>query len=1260
MKHSSDSERRRLTKSFARAGFGLTRSSRQFSTNSVTHRRPRQLAAVFAVVALIATGAVPAYAEDAPEEQPIVATQAQAETPAPPVEEPVEPEPPVVEEPPVTPPPPPPAEPTPPAPSPEPAPPAEPEPEPEVTEPKVTAPEAKQKEAPAPAADVEDDAKQAEPELPYLKWRAVDEAGATLTDVTFKLEGPRTPGMKDDEENPDAPWTAGLSMTVIDNIGQEGYVGADQDPAPGVFLVEELTHDADQTRTYEVAAEDQFRVRPATAPAGLQVLDDAEWTQFDAATTSETPVDIVTLVSVEPAEQTVQPLAAEDSLIMPMAAPPGAAAMGVYTSAGDRTNPTGWYSAGDPAEAAKLLTFTTDFEQVGQNWTLNATWTRPQGTGSMGWSLEYTNAPERWGGDNRGDNVLVPQPDRSRGGMVIFVHNDNSGNFTAQICRYTSQNNYPTGSGASTCRSISPSPITSENDGKTLHLSFTLTGDLVGTIGCPPTLGSTGYVRSWTGGNNHSSRNVQAWVAPVAVDPPSNCGDTTLRITKMGDRTTTNLIPGNNLTQGTPVPGAVYEAYTDSNGQPSGPSLGTCTTAANGVCEIVLSNGISANEVWVVETSTPTGWSQITSLGTGDYNSTKSVTPYQFRVSMGTGSNDVTRNVTADANRPNTNLSGAWVNMRNNPPFPEYCGLNLAMVFDKSTSIDSREMELFRDAAKLFVGSTGLGGTPSHATMFSFNTTASTINSGNSYDLSTPGSSGGNTGYLGAIEQIEDQLSGSGSGYTNWDAALRLVKSTGNYDLVLFMTDGDPTTYGNGNNTSTNVHFRNVEQAVLSANALKNSVAPSGGTTKIVGVGVGLATNSDLNLKAITGPDINDDYFLADGFGGLEALLSEIALKNCGNTLTVIKEIQNADGDVITENAAGWEFTATGDVVNGTTAVQTTTNSGTVFNLTFNDSDLHTVSVSETPQSQYEYIGSRCTNAGGDVVETASGFTVELKYGMITSCTVTNREIPQDAELIWKKSDDQTPANMLGGSEWTILGPGHPEPGTVITDCVAADPEDCTGLDQDPAAGGFKLGELGMGDYTVTETKTPDGHSGTNSFTFTVNAETAGTVIDKGTFVNPRLTGTVIWTKISAMDDSLLSGSEWKIIGPAPATTELLIEDCVEAPCTGFEDQDPAGGQFKIEGLAWGSYTLVETKTPPGHLLDTTEHDFSVTVDNVSAVIDLGDIENVPATPPTIPLTGGIGTDQVLLAGAILLALALFGGIALQRRHRLMRGTTST
>lgn len=148
--------------------------------------------------------------------------------------------------------------------------------------------------------------------------------------------------------------------------------------------------------------------------------------------------------------------------------------------------------------------------------------------------------------------------------------------------------------------------------------------------------------------------------------------------------------------------------------------------------------------------------------------------------------------------------------------------------------------------------------------------------------------------------------------------------------------------------------------------------------------------------------------------------------------------------------------------------------------------------------------------------------------------------------------------------------------------------------------------------------------------------------------------GEIVWEKVDETKTERLAGSEWKLTGTgdfADAGIELEITDCIAdttAECTG-PDKDPVAGSFRITDLPWGSYELVETKAPPGFLLDSTVHEIEVGMGSFSTVtIDLGKIVNEQQDVPDIPLTGGMGTHIYLIGGGV--ALVLVAGMLVRRR----------
>lgn len=537
---------------------------------------------------------------------------------------------------------------------------------------------------------------------------------------------------------------------------------------------------------------------------------------------------------------------------------------------------------------------------------------------------------------------------------------------------------------------------------------------------------------------------------------------TTLHITKRGDRT------GGGVTDGSPLGGATFEAYSTSSSWPNGPTgaaLGTCTTdTSTGTCDITVEN--EDDGFWVVETSAPAGWHEVGSLGLGG----SSATEYRFHVESGPDwrSNTV-RDVPQDSDTSRLDDSDGWVNVRDNPAFPEKCGVSIALVFDTSGSISSSEMTSFKKAAKNFVGENALGGTPSTVTMLRFANTAQTMNGGASFNLSTE------SGWEDAQDEIDD-LPNAGNGSTNWDHAMRLVKSTGNFDMVLFMTDGDPTQYGStgSGGTGSSVQIANVEQAILSANAVKAEVGPGGSNTKIVGVGAGLGSNSDLNLAAISGPVAGEDYFLSSNFDTLASTLQDIATKNCGSTLTVVKQTVDAQGQVIDESADGWSMTASGANVDGSPSTQVTTNTGTNFELSFADGDSSgTVTVTETQKPGFSFDSATC-QSGDDELPTSDpasgdGFVVDVGQGTIVTCVIVNKQAPASVTIskIWSVEDGD------GTEIGSYSLPG--DEGTLPSWMSAVPSIDATGTEWGAANDGFAPGQTVNIGESVDDDGTPPG-----------------------------------------------------------------------------------------------------------------------------------------------------------------------------------------
>lgn len=276
--------------------------------------------------------------------------------------------------------------------------------------------------------------------------------------------------------------------------------------------------------------------------------------------------------------------------------------------------------------------------------------------------------------------------------------------------------------------------------------------------------------------------------------------------------------------------------------------------------------------------------------------------------------------------------------------------------------------------------------------------------------------------------------------------------------------------------------------------------------------------------------------------------------------------------------------------------------------------------------------------------------------------------------------------------------------------------------DMNTKAGYFKVVDLEDGTYTLTETVAPNGYSIAGPYTVTITTTNGVTsvsitngnsgLINDNKIPNIRNTGTISWNKISSDTDNTkkLSGSEWKLTQTQSfgwnATTSkaeytdidtaqqqaITITDCESGAgnaCSASESQtiydvDPVEGQFKLEGLEWGTYTLVETKAPDGYDVDTTVRTFTfgptagtdgtgtwksnsvrsktgdttgtfttsdVEYDSSVFTFSVNGIKNKPGV--ILPGTGGAG-DYWIYAAALVAALigVVAAGMALKVRRR--------
>ena len=499
----------------------------------------------------------------------------------------------------------------------------------------------------------------------------------------------------------------------------------------------------------------------------------------------------------------------------------------------------------------------------------------------------------------------------------------------------------------------------------------------------------------------------------TAAVPTPGPGEMVVTVRVGGDRTGANSVG--------PLAGVRLGLYATAGArEPLGNGWGICTSDADGDCSFVVPGDEEGSEPWVRQISAPAGWFVNPSLRTGPASGSGSIdAPYQFQtpvLALGR-----TYSSTADfmfsTNLSDTNASGGvWQQSRVNPALSGTCGLDVAIVMDLSRSV-GRNLPALKAAADGFVDA--LAGTPSRVALFSFSATSPSAGSTGNVTALQPVSTQAGADAVKAIYAPWDLASG-----TNWDQGLfQVAQASERYELVVVLTDGNPSRWGDpiqGNGSST--HFADVENGIFSANAIK----AKGSRVVALGVGTGAAGLTALNLAAISGQTawngsntIDADYFQTTDYAQAGAELRALALSQCANSLTVVKQTVPAEtqGEDVTgarPAGPGWTFdgSTTAPFVGGLPDTLTTSDDGTgavVYDLQVGPDTpaVLPTTVTERQQTGWTIVtqGGRqavCTNLADDsplpVTDAGAGsdrpgFTVDVPRSAAVSCTVYNRAV---------------------------------------------------------------------------------------------------------------------------------------------------------------------------------------------------------------------------------------------------------------------------
>lgn len=339
-----------------------------------------------------------------------------------------------------------------------------------------------------------------------------------------------------------------------------------------------------------------------------------------------------------------------------------------------------------------------------------------------------------------------------------------------------------------------------------------------------------------------------------------------------------------------------------------------------------------------------------------------------------------------------------------------------------------------------------------------------------------------------------------------------------------------------------------------------------------------------------------------------------------------------------------------------------------------------------TPQSFYRPdANSGFAFNGGDIVTLNTA--TEILGTAPSGCAVTSTAAYSSRRVAARRGEHRAVASVLRTQSNVV---------NVLENSTVSSKKD-----EDTKAGKFKVSDLADGTYRLQEKTAPNGYEVSDTvYTITITNGAATwkpALLDGYKLPNTRKTGTVKWNKVSSeYNDEMLSGSEWKLTriktfswnnGVATyvnASDDLgTVKDCVNgesgvSDCSAqsgqYVDLNGGKGKFKLHGLEWGEYQLVETKAPDGFNLDSTPHTFrigpaegsdvtgnwytssgfktditDVYNANTAFTVDGGSITNTSGV--VLPGTGGEGLNKMYAAGFLAVAIAV-AGLALSLRRR--------
>ncbi|WP_268891909.1 SpaA isopeptide-forming pilin-related protein, partial [Eggerthella guodeyinii] len=279
------------------------------------------------------------------------------------------------------------------------------------------------------------------------------------------------------------------------------------------------------------------------------------------------------------------------------------------------------------------------------------------------------------------------------------------------------------------------------------------------------------------------------------------------------------------------------------------------------------------------------------------------------------------------------------------------------------------------------------------------------------------------------------------------------------------------------------------------------------------------------------------------------------------------------------------------------------------------------VSVAGLPEGDYAFVE---TATRDDLVLDSMPRSVAIGpggHGAIVSVVMENKAFSASLKL---DKLDGTSGDALAGAEFELM---YTPAGGGTAQTVPMTVE----------GGTYTATDLKKGSYTLAETKVPTGYEGEGAFAATFKLadaddglelaikqgaatfagdvqKTAGAWTGAGV-ENARIPGSMSLAKVEAGTGTGLAGAEFQLVGPDGFTATLT---------TGSD------GKASASGLAWGAYSLIETKAPAGYQLGAEPYSATFAIGAESLAVDLGSVENAK-TSTSLAKTDDDGSP---LAGA--------------------------